>query len=208
MIGTPAALLAPPCSTPTPIPPVFPSLAQLEAAVPGIRHSPPDLGTVALIVRRPAVDVREVLTEGTLSTTAGLVGDNWAARTSSKTPDGTPHPEMQLTLMNARVIGLLTTDWGLAGDQLFVDLDLSATNLPAGTRLAVGAAVLEITAQPHLGCAKFAARFGRDALRFVNSTLGKELHLRGVYAKVVRPGTVRTGDRVAKEAASAMIAGA
>lgn len=153
------------------------------------------------IVRRPAVDVREVLREGTLDPTEGLVGDSWKKRGSSRTPDGSAHPDMQLNVMNARSIALVAREkdrWQLAGDQLFIDLDLSAQNVPPGTRLAVGSAVIEVTAQPHTGCRKFAARFGTDALKFVNSPLGRQLQLRGINAKVVQPGVIRVGDVVKK----------
>jgi MOSC domain-containing protein YiiM len=108
---------------------------------------------------------------------------------------------MQLNLINARLIALLAQDkarWPLAGDQLYVDLDLSEENLPPGTRLTIGAAVIEVTDQPHTGCKKFAARFGADAVKFVNSPEGKALHLRGINAKVVQGGTIRAGDTVRK----------
>lgn len=169
---------------------------ELEAGLAEIRRSPKDEGVVELIVRRPAVDEREVLEEGVLDLSEGLVGDTWRVRGSSRTPDGAAHPEMQLNVMNARVIALLARErgrWPLAGDQLYLDLDLSAENLPAGTRLALGSAVIEVTAQPHTGCQKFAARFGAEALKFVNSPEGKRLRLRGLNARVVRPGTVRVG---------------
>ena len=177
------------------------STAALEAGLDHVRESPPDGGTVELIVRRPAVDEREVLTEGTLDADAGLAGDTWQARGSTRTTDGSPHPGMQLTVMNSRAALLVARDPGrrmLAGDQLYVDLDLSPANLPPGTRLALGSAVIEVTDQPHLGCAKFAARFGADAWRFVNSRAGRELRLRGLNARVVVAGTVRPGDVIRK----------
>lgn len=152
-----------------------------------------------LIVRRPAVDVREELETAELDREVGLVGDNWSLRGSSRTPDGSPHPDMQLTLMNSRVIDFIARDrgrWALAGDQLFVDLDLSAENLPPGTRLSMGSAVVEVTPQPHTGCAKFVERFGSEAMKFVNSPLGRSLNLRGVNARVVQPGSLRVGDAV------------
>lgn len=177
------------------------SYNELEAGLETIRQSPKELGTLKLIVRRPAVDDREILTEGQLDLAQGLIGDSWKARGSSRAPDGAPNPKMQLNLMNARVIELLSPDrsrWALAGDQLFVDFDLSESNVAPGTRLAIGSAMIEITAPPHLGCKKFSARFGPDAMKFVNSPEGKQLHLRGVNAKVVEPGAVRTGDSVQK----------
>jgi hypothetical protein len=181
------------------------TMAELEAGLDEIRRSPKDEGVVHLIVRRPLVDGREVLDEGELSLMDGLVGDSWLKRRSSRTTDGSPHPEMQLNLMNSRTIALVAQSkerWPLAGDQLFIDLDLSAGNLPAGTRLALGSAVIEVSALPHTGCKKFVARYGLDAMLFVNSPLGKELHLRGINAKVIKPGVFRVGDVIKKTVSS------
>ncbi len=175
--------------------------AELEAGLAIIRESPKDEGRLDWIVRRPRVEEREVVEVGELDVAQGLVGDTWRVRPSTRTPDGTAHPDMQLNLMNARVIALLAQDktrWALAGDQLYLDLDLSADNLPPGTQLALGTAVVEITAQPHTGCDKFMHRFGRAAVLFVNSPEGKRLHLRGVNAKVVQPGLIRVGDLAKK----------
>jgi hypothetical protein len=175
--------------------------AALRAGLDHVRASPPDNGVVELIVRRPAVDEREVLAEGTLDVDAGLAGDTWQARGSTRTADGSAYPGMQLTVMNSRAALLVAQDPGrrmLAGDQLYVDLDLTPANLPAGTRLAVGSAVIEVSEEPHLGCAKFAARFGKDAWRFVNSRTGRGLRLRGLNARVVATGTVRPGDTIRK----------
>jgi hypothetical protein len=176
-------------------------MAELEAGLDEIRRSPKDEGLLKLIVRRPAVDEREVLAEGELHPAAGLVGDSWRTRGSSRTVDGSAHPDMQLNIMNARVVALVAQAqerWPLAGDQLFIDMDLSAENLPAGTRLALGSAVIEVTAEPHNGCKKFVARFGLEAMKFVNSEVGRELHLRGINAKVVQPGVIRVGQAVKK----------
>jgi hypothetical protein len=173
------------------------TMSELEAGLDEIQRAPKDEGVLGLIVRRPGVNDREILTEGELRLDEGLVGDSWKRRRSSSTPDGSPNPEMQLNIMNARVIALVAPDrnrWQLAGDQLFLDMDLSAENLPAGTRLSLGAAVIEVTPPPHLGCQKFVARFGLEAMRFVNSPLGKQLHLRGINAKVVQAGMIRVGD--------------
>ena len=177
------------------------SIEELHAGLDEIRHSPRDEGVLHMIVRRPQVGQREVLTEGALDLDRGLAGDNWGTRGSSRTSDRSSHRDMQLNVMNSRVIALVAQDrhrWPLAGDQLFIDLDLSAPNLPPGTRLAMGSAVIEVTAEPHTGCQKFVARFGLDAMKFVNSSVGRELRLRGVNAKVVRPGTIRVGDAVKK----------
>lgn len=165
----------------------------LDAGLDHIRQAPAEVGTVKLITRRPAEDQREILTETELTTAAGVVGDDWINRGAEL--------DRQVTLMNARVIGLVAQTrerWALAGDQLYVDFDLSAANLPPGTRLAVGSAVLEVSSAPHRGCKKFAARFGLDALRFVNSETGYALRMRGMNATVVRAGTVRTGDSIRK----------
>jgi hypothetical protein len=175
--------------------------AQLHAQLDHLRGSPRNDGTVELIVRRPAVDEREVLDEGNLDLAVGLLGDTWSKRSSTRTDDGSPHPHMQLNVMNARCVALVAQSpdrWPLAGDQLYVDLDLSADNLPAGTQLALGTAVIEVTEQPHTGCAKFTERFGLDAFRFVNSEVGVALRLRGLNAKVVVPGVVRRGDTISK----------
>ncbi len=175
---------------------------ELEAALDQIRQAPADHGTLELIVRRPAVDEREVLESGTLSLEEGLVGDTWNQRGSSKTPGGGPLLDAQLNIMNARAAAAIAGPierWPLAGDQLYIDLDISLDTLPAGTRLAIGEAVIEVTAEPHTGCGKFSARFGLDALRFVNSPTGRALNLRGINARVVQPGTVHRGDSVVRQ---------
>ena len=176
--------------------------AQLEAGLDAIRQSPKDEGELQLIVRRPRADERETLEEAQLDLVEGLAGDTWRFRASSRSADRkSPHPDMQLTVMNARAVALVAQDparWALAGDQLYVDLDLSGANLPAGTRLGVGTAVIEVTAQPHTGCGKFVERFGLDAMKFVNSPVGRELSLRGINARVVQAGAIRRGDIVRK----------
>lgn len=177
------------------------SLAELEAGLDHVRAAPADSGTLELIVGRPAIGQREVLTEGTLDLVTGLTGDNWKARGSTSTPDGAAHPDAQITMMNARAALLVAGHPDrrpLAGDQLYADLDISVANLPPGTRLALGSAVIEVTGKPHLGCFKFLARFGRDAMKFVNCRAGRELRLRGLNAKIVVPGTIRVGDEIRK----------
>ena len=184
------------------------SIAELDAGLGDVRESPLDGGKVELIVCRPAVDERAVLAEGALDADAGLAGDTWQTRGSTRTADGSPHPGKQLTVMNSRAALLVARDPDRrmqAGDQLYVDLDLSPANLPPGARLALGSAVIEVTDQPHLGCAKFAARFGKDAWRFVNSKVGRELRLRGLNARVVVAGTVRPGDVIRKLPADPII---
>ena len=177
------------------------TVSELEAGVDAVRGAPADNGTIEMIVARPDVSARMELDEATLSVDDGLVGDNWRVRGSRHTPDGSAELPRQLTLMSARAAMLVAGTrerWALAGDQLYVDLDISVENLPAGSRVRVGEAVVEISEEPHTGCAKFTERFGRDALRFVNSDEGKRLRLRGVNARVVTGGTIRIGDTIGK----------
>lgn len=172
--------------------------AELDAHMPRIREAPRTAGTLELIVCRPAAGVREVLEVAQLDVERGLVGDSWAVRGSRHTADGSANPEQQITIMCARVLAAVAEPehWPLAGDQLVVDLDLSAVNAPAGTRLSIGDALLEVTAKPHTGCAKFTARFGSAATAWLNSEEGRALRLRGLNARVLRGGAVRCGDAV------------
>ncbi len=178
-------------------------MSALDDAVPSVRRAPTDSGTLDLIVRRPTVGEREVLASGELDLASGLVGDSWIDRPSRHSPDGGPHILMQLNIMGSRAATAVagTPDpaaWVPAGDQLFVDFDLSGANLAPGTRLAIGGAVIEVTEQPHTGCAQFTERFGLEAMRWVNSPVGRELNLRGICARVVQPGVIAQGDPVTK----------
>ena len=182
-------------------------MAELEAGLDHIRDAPTEDGVLELIVRRPAVDLREVVEAADLDLEKGLVGDSWIHRRSRSTPDGSPHLLMQLNVMNVRAISLIAIDqerWALAGDQMYIDFDLSIDNLPAGSRLSIGDAVIEVTEPPHRGCQKFSNRFGADALRFVNSEVGRGLRLRGLNARVVVAGTIRRGDVVKKPPVTAV----
>jgi hypothetical protein len=176
---------------------------ELEAGLDEIRRAPAEAGRVQLLVRRPAVDERETPSEIDVDVVAGVVGDNWRTRGSSSTPDHSASSEAQVTMMNARSTALVSCGdgarWKLAGDQIYVDFDLSNSNLPPGTRVRVGSAVLEISAKPHTGCSKFLERFGQEAMRFVNSPTGRELRLRGVNCRVVVTGVVCLGDTITKE---------
>jgi hypothetical protein len=177
------------------------SRTELEAGLDHVRAAPKDGGVLAMIVRRPDVGARELPEEAELNPLEGLAGDSWRLRSSKRTSDGSPHPDMQLNIIGARAVDLMARDrsrWALAGDQLVVDMDLSRANLPPGTRLTIGSAVIEVTAEPHTGCGKFVERYGVDAQSLVNSPVGRELNLRGINAKVVRPGTIRVGDSVSK----------
>ncbi len=176
-----------------------PSYDELVEQLDHLRNSPREVGRIELLVRRPAPAEREPVQELEIDTQLGVVGDDWSRRPSRHTADGAPHPEKQVNLVNARAMQSIAGDrsrWPLAGDQLYVDLDLSHAHLPPGTQLSVGEVVLEVTAQVHQGCGKFVERFGADALRFVRSAQGLSLRLRGMNTRVVRGGRVRLGDSV------------
>ena len=177
------------------------TIGELEAGLDHIRQSPADSGSLLMIVRRPDVGQRDVMAEGRLDVDAGLVGDGWKDRGSSRTPDGGPNPDAQVTIMNSRALGLMAQSeerWRLSGEQLLIDIDMSTENLPPGTRLSIGSAVIEMSEAPHTGCLKFADRFGNDALRFVSTPAAMRMRLRGVNTRVVRSGAIRAGDIVTK----------
>ncbi len=177
------------------------TLEDLYTKLEHIQQSPKDSGRVELIVRRPTTEEREVTTQGRLIPSAGLEGDNWRARGSTSMPDGSANPEAEITLMNTRVIQALTQDetrWSLAGDQFFVDFDLSEENIPAGSRLVIGSAIVEVSPLPHNGCKKFSARFGVDALKFISMAENKPLRMRGINAKIIQAGEVKQGDLIRK----------
>lgn len=182
----------------------YPDADHLASCLDHIRNAPRDSGRVELLVRRPALGEREVLARAELDQSVGVVGDTWSVRPSKKTPDGSPHPGMQVALMSARAIHALAGDrerWPIAGDNLFVDLDLGVDNLPPGSRLAIGTAVLEVTEPPHNGCAKFAERFGPAAMRWLHDDEGLRLRLRGIYTRVAVPGSIAVGDAIRVERA-------
>jgi len=174
---------------------------ELENGLERILQAPEDRGTVELIVTRPNINERKIADQVDLDLEQGVVGDNWKTRGYAKTDDGSAHPGMQITIMNSRVAALVAQEadrWALAGDQFFVDMDLSEQNLPCGSRVGIGSAELEVSFEPHLGCKKFVERFGLEAMKFVNSEKGKQLKLRGINAKVVKPGIVKQGDLLRK----------
>ncbi len=174
---------------------------EIEQVMPLVLASPNDEGRVEMIVRRPKTNKREVVESGVLDILQGLVGDNWLTRGSSRTDNGLGHPQMQLNVMNYRFAVLIAGSRErvpLAGDQIFVDLDLSAANLPSGSRLAIGDAVIEITAVPHLGCKKFVERFGLEAMKYANSEFGRKHNLRGVNAKIIQSGQIKNDDRITR----------
>jgi len=175
---------------------------ELDTHLDDIRRAPLDVGEIQLIVARPDTGERVALDEADLDTALGLVGDSWFVRGSSATPDGSANPEAQLTIMNARAVAAVAGErayWALAGDQVYADLDISITNLPPGTRLRLGTALVEVSAKPHTGCAKFTQRFGLDAMRWVNNDEGKELRLRGMNCRVLEPGRFAIGDTITKD---------
>ncbi|MFZ1425733.1 MAG: MOSC domain-containing protein [Geminicoccaceae bacterium] len=172
------------------------TLAELNDGLPEILRLPKDDGRLTAIVIRPGQGVRRELDSCALSLAQGAHGDRWARA------GGPPLPDIQVCIMNARCIALIAgerANWAPAGDNLFIDLDLSPANCPPGTRLAIGSAVIEITDAPHDGCRKFIARYGRDACVFVNTGEEKRLRLRGIYGRVVQDGRVSVGDAVRKQ---------
>ncbi len=178
-----------------------PTLQELLTTIPDISISPSDQGTVEMITRRPEVGERDILEVCELDETRGLVGDNWEQRGSASTPDGSANPDAQITIINSRIVDAVAgskSRWHLAGDQLVIDIDLSHDNLPPGSRLNIGSAIIELTAAPHTGCAKFMSRFGKDALRFVSGTEAMRQRRRGANAKIIQSGTIRLGDTATK----------
>ncbi|PJF41072.1 MAG: MOSC domain-containing protein [Chloroflexi bacterium] len=177
------------------------STDELQAGLAILDQSPKDHGVLEMIVCRPADEERHVVEQAQLDIVKGLIGDNWYTRGSRHTDDDLAHPDTQIAIMNSRFAQLIAQErsrWPLAGDQLFVDFDLSIDNLPVGQQLAIGTTVLEITPQPHTGCKKFVQRFGKDALLITATDEGKRLRLRGLYARVIQAGTIHTGDTISK----------
>ena len=177
------------------------TLEELEAGLEEVEAAPADEGRLELIVARPAPGERMLLEAGTLDVREGLVGDRWKPKARS---DGQPPDlELQLTVMNARMVALVAGSrapdaWAQAGDQLYVDFDISRANLPEGSRLAIGEAVIEVSTIPHTGCGKFIRRFGVDSMKLISSERGRELRLRGLIARVVTSGIVTRGDAIRK----------
>ena len=181
---------------------VTPTTPELDAHLDTVRAAPADRGRVELLVRRPAEDEREILAEAVVDPDVGLVGDTWLARGNRSRPDGSADPAAQVTLINVRVLAAFEADrsrWPLAGDQVYVDFDLSVDGLPAGSRLEIGSALIEVSPQPHTGCAKFSSRFGSEALRWINSPVGRACRMRGLNARVIRGGTIRPGDEIRRQ---------
>ena len=175
------------------------SPADLLAGLAHVRLSPRDEGVLELVVVRPRPGGRTVCDVATVDVELGILGDTWVERGSSRTPDGGPNPDAQVTVMNARAVDLVAgarDRWPLAGDQLYVDLDLGVENLPTGTVLRIGDVELEVTAAPHTGCAQFKERFGVEALRLTATPDGRSMRLRGINTRVLRGGEVRPGDAV------------
>ena len=175
--------------------------SELQAALADVLAAPRDGGTVDLIVVRPEKGQRQTPDSVALSLIGGVAGDHWAKGCWRTLDDGSPHPDVQICLMNSRMIRAIAggpENWAPAGDNLFIDMDLSPANCPPGTRLALGSVEMVVTEEPHNGCQNFIDRYGRDACVFVNTGQGSELRLRGIYARVTRDGTVSVGDTVRK----------
>ena len=174
---------------------------ELQRGLPHVQASPTDYGKLDAIIIRPTENERRSLERCQLSPDGGVHGDSWAHGCWLSLENGAPHPDVQIAIINSRTIELLASSkerWSLAGDNLYVDLDLSRANLKTGDLLRLGECLIEITDQAHNGCRKFAERYGKDAVAFVNSAAGKELRLRGVYAKVIEAGEIQVGDVISK----------
>ncbi len=174
---------------------------ELAAGLPEILKSPKDRGPIESITVRPASEQRRTVNSVAISLAGGVEGDHWAQGCWKSTDAGKPHPDVQICMMNSRCIDLIAGDkdnWAPAGDNLFIDMDLTPENLPPGTRIAMGTAILEITDTAHKGCAKFIERYGRDACVFVNVGDGDRYKLRGIYGRVVQDGVLSVGDLATK----------
>lgn len=174
---------------------------EIEQRYTQLEPSPKEQGTVEMIVRRPDTLQREVVEQAEINTEKGMIGDNWYTRGSRHTDDGSAHPDMQMAIMNSRIIDVIAQErdnWAPAGDQLFVDFDLSEANLPIGQRFAIGDVVLEVSPFPHKGCKKFKERYGLGASRFINDLAYEHLRLRGINVRVIQGGVIKTGDTIRK----------
>jgi len=160
-----------------------------------VKASPKDGGVLKLIVLRLPDEQRQTPPRATLSAEHGVTGDRWSLKTN-------PDPLVQVSVMNSRFLEVIageTERMNLAGDNLIIDLDLHIDNLPTGTRLRIGQALLEVTDSPHTGCKKFQRRYGKDALDITNTPEGSAMRLRGLLARVIRGGEVQVGDTIHKE---------
>lgn len=174
----------------------FVTVNELEYNLPYILSSPKDEGRIENIIVRRKKNERELRKEVFLSQERGVEGDRWFDLSK-----GEPDPRRQLTIINSRLIKLLAQNderMQLAGDNLITDLDLSESNLPVGQRLTIGDVMVEIADVPHTGCSKFAERFGKDAVEFINAPERSSLRLRGVYAKFLNSGLIHVGDIIKK----------
>lgn len=178
------------------------STVELEQGLAEVLKSPIETGQLEAIFVRPATNERRALETATLTPEGGIDGDRWATDDYYVGKNGQRDLRSQVTIMNGRFLRQIAGSEDamcLAGDNLIVDLDLSESNLPPGSQLAIGSdVVIEINGHPHSGCTKFASRFGNEARTFANNKRGASLHLRGRHAQVVRGGEIRVGDAVRK----------
>ncbi len=183
-------------------PATFRSLQALKAGLDAmLAAAPKDNGTLDLIVMRPDHDLRVLPQSFEVRGDDGLPGDHWKRGTGYALEDGTGDPDAQICMMMSGCIRAIAGDkanWPPAGDNFFIDMDLTPANMPPGTRFAIGSAEFVVTGIPHNGCQSFIDRYGRDACLFVNTGEGKAHRLRGIYARVTRDGTVSVGDTVRK----------
>jgi hypothetical protein len=175
--------------------------AEIEAGIGPVLQSPAEGAAVEALFSRPAPGKRLDLPALEVSVSGGIAGDHWSLGCWKTLPDGSPDPDVQVSLMNRRMLHLIAgarDNWARAGNNIIVDMDLSIDNLPIGQRLRVGTAELEIGPVANTGCDFFIERYGRDACVFVNTGIAKQKRLRGVYARVVKDGQIRIGDIIRK----------
>ena len=168
------------------------------------QSSPRDNGVVKLLVIRPETHVRTLPNAVVVSVEQGVVGDKWEAECTIKLENGKSNPDLQIAIINTKVIKeIAQSDFdmdrlALAGDNIYADLNLCEENMPVGQQIQIGNTLLEVTPFPHFGCKKFSERYSVEDLKVVNSTAGKPQHLRGIYVKVIKNGSISIGESIKK----------